>query len=288
MNKVNYRIIGFFAALFCAVLLVACGVLDAPDDTFPSDEKRDISYDFMVLGDNRPHIEKLVTFLASVNTFATPYCFHMGDMIEFSSPLGFLAIREAVNENLGSDITFVPVVGNHDVYGADGNTSSTLKIFNYFMGFAEDSLGYRLIESPEYAFIILNTFLPQEENTIGPTQFTWLENTLASISPDKDIFVFMHHPMFPAGAHVPVTNRDALHTLFTTYNNVIAVFSGHEHVYYHSVHDDIHYYVTGGAGSPLHEGTSGHAIHHMLGVTVSPNFHVDVLSESGEIIPIED
>jgi 3',5'-cyclic AMP phosphodiesterase CpdA len=208
-------------------------------------------------------------------------------MIEFSSPLGFLAIREALDESLRSDITFLPIVGNHDVDGADGNTGSTLKIFNYFMGFEDSYQGYQVIEKENNAFIILNTFLPNEENRIGATQLAWLELRLAEISPSKDIFIFMHHPMFPAGAHSPLANREELHTLFTSYDNIVAVFAGHEHVYYHTVQDEIHYYVSGGAGSPLHTNTNGIAIHHMLGVVTSPNFRVDVLDDSGELITIE-
>src|SRR5690606_29686647 len=68
----------------------------------------------------------------------------------------------------------------------------------------------------------------------------------------RHIFAVMHHPPFSISLHGGATDlRDRWTPLFEQYG-VSAVFSGHDHVYSRAEHDDIHYFITGGAGAPLY------------------------------------
>ncbi len=102
-------------------------------------------------------------------------------------------------------------------------------------------------------FIALNTEEMNLGGGIGKDQFTWLQQDLDTNARSAHIFVFMHHPLFPKPGEKEgwqdATMRDAVHRLFVSHK-VSAVFSGHEHLYYHSNHDGVEYYISGGAGAP--------------------------------------
>lgn len=281
MNKKKYIL---FSLLVIIVLsfLNSCDFLEEYETLDPLPKKTK-SYDFVVLGDNRPNIQILEEFMVGINSLDVNEFFHLGDMIEFSSPLGFISVKEALRTYLPKTTTFYPIIGNHDVTGTAGNTAQNLKIFNQAFNLPLNSPGYRLIEKEGKAYVILNSYAPSEENKIGTTQITWLQNTLNSIASTKNIYVFFHHPMYSAGYHKSLENRDEIHTILKNYN-VKAVFTGHEHLYYKEIHDGISYFVTGGAGSTVHQTSSGNSVQHMLGVITSPNLQVDILDKNGEVI----
>jgi len=273
-----------------AICLVSCAPSEPKQESYVVTDRH---YDFIVLGDNRPDVVLFETFLSTISTFDVDKMVHVGDMVEFSSPVGFLAFQDALDNYLRSSIRFIPVVGNHDMDGSGGNTEASMQLFNAVFDLPESYKGYQKIDFPSYIFIVLNSYYHDEEKEIGPTQFAWLETTLETIhseTPTKPIFLFDHHPIYPAGYHPPITNADAVNALLQKYSNVVAFFSGHEHVYYHeevaSGDHKIQYYVTGGAGSQLHHVSKGVAVHHMLGVTVSPSFNVEVLDEKGNVLDL--
>lgn len=276
--------------LCVGMYLTGCSEQENPKDSYTITGDR---YDFIVLGDNRPDVEHFERFLRGASHLDVDQLVHVGDMIDFSSAVGFLSIEDALDKYLRSGISFVPVIGNHDMDGAGGNSMASLKLFLDVFDLPKNSLGYRKMEFSNYAFIVLNSHFPNQENSIGTTQMAWLDTTLSELqgnSPSKSVFVFMHHPAYPAGQHVPLENSAELNTLLMKYPAVRAVFSGHEHLYYHeevtSGSRTIDYYVTGGAGSQLHHVPKGKAVFHMLGVRVSPNFTVSVLDENGDVIDL--
>lgn len=241
----------------------------------------DRNYAFAVMGDNRPDGTSLGYFLRMSDSLNIDTVYHVGDIIEYCSPLFFVNILEVLENNF-HDGSLSVTVGNHDVKGSGGNSIENLDLFNYFFDI-EEAYSYRVEEKDNMNFVILNSFLPGHENEIDPTQVAWLENALDGLDTSKPTFVFLHHPMFPAGYHNPLVNRDELHAIFKAHN-VTAVFQGHEHLFYDEVVDGIPYYVTGGAGSELHHTQRGQSLHHFLAVSVSPNFHVDAIDIDGNII----
>ncbi len=251
------------------------------------------SYDFIVMGDNRPDMLRLGDFINGIGKLDVSTVVHVGDMVQFSSPLGFSALQEALHKYLRPDMQFVPVIGNHDMDGTGGNSDQSRELFNYVFGYPKESLGYRKIDYPNYTFIVLNTYLAGYEKSINETQLQWLNTTLAELQSapsNKPIFVFMHHPMYPAGHHPPITNAASVNAILQNYNKVRAVFAGHEHLYYHeevtSGDHKIDYYITGGAGSSLHHTGRGLAVHHILGVNVGRSnpitLNVTLLNEEGD------
>jgi len=138
----------------------------------------------------------------------------------------------------------------------------------------EQNLG-RLYGSFDYGnshFIALDTEEPgQPVGCIGADQQAWLQADLEANRQAANIFVFMHHPLFPkkpyAGWADP-TRRDAVHRLFVQFG-VKYVFAGHEHLYFKSVHDGVTYVVTGGGGAPNDAGPETGAFQHYLLVAVN-------------------
>ncbi len=114
---------------------------------------------------------------------------------------------------------------------------------------------------------------------IDETQMKWLRADLEAHKDDRAIFVFSHSEFyssplidFEQGLHHPsIRQRAELQELFRLYP-VAAVFSGHEHLYWHEPpenHDFIHYFVAGGAGAPLYAPPDRGGFAHYLVVQVT-------------------
>lgn len=110
------------------------------------------------------------------------------------------------------------------------------------------------------------------DNYYNIHQLDWLKNDLAVASADttiKNIFVFLHTPLFTSWNHPPNASRPLLLPEFSKHK-VRIVFSGHNHIYERTVpilatpntggaaptlaQDNVNgttYVVTGGGGSPL-------------------------------------
>lgn len=236
-------------------------------------------YDMVVMGDNQPSFKKLEHFINIANALKPKYLVHVGDRVPFSSPLTYQALMKSL-KIINKDITFIPVVGNHDV--SRSNLDASMKLHNYFFNYPENFQGYYSLNTENQYLIFLNSYLPGATNKISRLQLDWLTSELENAQ-NRDIYVFLHHPVFEAGYHPPIQNRDELHDLIKDYN-VKAVFSGHEHLFYKKTVDDIPYYVTGGAGSSLYSSENGEKVHHILGINFSP-FKVDMITEDGSVIP---
>jgi hypothetical protein len=127
----------------------------------------------------------------------------------------------------------------------------------------------RLYGSFDYGnshFVALDTEEVGRKPGIGPEQQAWLEADLAANRGASNIFVFLHHPLFPTRASegfVDKANRDAIHRIFVTYG-VRYVIQGHQHLFARSVHDGVTYIVTGGGGAPNNPGPEAGGFEHYL------------------------
>lgn len=133
--------------------------------------------------------------------------------------------------------------GNHELH----DRPEMAKLYEQKMGRLYGSFDYGGVH-----FIALNTADFGMKGGVGTEQMQWLQQDLEANKNAGLIVVFTHYPLFPKNADEgfsDTANRDALHNLFVKYG-VKYVFSGHEHLYYSSVHDGIHYIVSGGAGAP--------------------------------------
>ena len=135
------------------------------------------------------------------------------------------------------------------IYGSEETVGEAEAEYNIFLNLAAQSLtpiynapgNHEIFDRPEMAALY--------RKKMGKLYGSFDYGASHFIALD---FVFMHHPLFPKEAKegwADAANRIDVHNLFVKYG-VKHVFSGHEHLYYKSVHDGINYYVTGGAGAP--------------------------------------
>lgn len=275
-----YSTLGGLCILLC---LAACSFANNGEPRFPfqTDEADSLShYELVVIGDNKPKVGTLDIFLNLINKTEAPHFVHLGDLIPYSSPLGFHAIIESL-ESLSSATQPHFTIGNHDVADSTGKiTSQNIQLYHEFMKHDDNDPGYFVVEETDYVLLILNTTYPNY-NDLDEPQYEWLETQLQTYT-DKTILVFTHHPIFPAGHHDPLYSASRFHELMTTYT-VTAVFSGHEHLYYKTIEDGVTYVVSGGGGSGFHATDKGEELYHMLGITLNP-LHIDVIDIGGNIV----
>lgn len=173
---------------------------------------------------------------------------------------GFLRLAAA------GDTPVFNAPGNHEIF----RRPELERVYESCMG--------RLYGSFDYGhshFIALDTEEADRAPGIGPAQLEWLRKDLEANRGAEHIFVFSHHPLFPTPDHpragfASAANRDEVHRLFVRYH-VTAVFSGHEHLYYASVHDGVRYIVTGGGGAPSDGAPQDGGFQHYLRVSVDGN-----------------
>jgi hypothetical protein len=141
-------------------------------------------------------------------------------------------------------------------------------------------------------FIALDTEI-SDGNAISDDQLRWLKRDLESHKGARAIFVFSHAEFYSSPlidqdqgkSHPPISNRQELQELFQQYP-VKAVFSGHEHLYWHEPseqHNGIDYFVAGGAGAPLYATPDRGGFSHYLLVRLSGNRVSYQLIEPGRL-----
>jgi predicted phosphodiesterase len=120
-------------------------------------------------------------------------------------------------------------------------------------------------------FIILDTQVRGEERSVVNEQMEWLKGQLDSASAQssvKHIFLFMHQPLYPQGAHKGsnLLNADELHSMFLQNPKVRIIFAGHDHMFNKFNKDGLLYITTGGGGGILNRGWGGD-YHHFVKIT---------------------
>lgn len=210
------------------------------------------SYVFAVVGDNQGRNEVWDIVMDGINSDRPDFLFHCGDTVASGTRAQYDDFLKGA-ERLRVPLHVVP--GNHDVRG-EGRTS-----------FAE------LVRDPPYysfehkgaRFIGLDT----SEGRIDSVQLEWLKAELAEDGPK---FIFMHIPLYdprPGGDHCFLDQGQAaeLEELFGA-SHVLAVFSGHVHMFSHAECDGVEYVTTGGAGALLYASEDEGGFYHYVLVEV--------------------
>ncbi len=192
------------------------------------------------------------------------FVIHTGDMVrQGAQQYQWSDFNDTITILRSLDLPIYGTPGNHEVYTED-ETPPDEDLSNY-----QDFFDYSgVIDQPgetelHYSFnangihfVFLDTVHGWGNDTyICPTgQMEWLENDLAA---DYEfIIISFHYPPWSVLAERPdrweqaACIRSAFHSLFMEYG-VDIVFNGHDHLYYHTLRDSIHYVVTGGGGAPL-------------------------------------
>ncbi len=238
----------------------------------PADPGR---FTFVVGGDNRsvardlPPPPTAARIFAETRLLRPAFALWTGDSIYGSDDTPGEAAREYAAFLRLAAAGATPVFnapGNHEIF----RRPELERVYESCMG--------RLYGSFDYGrshFIALDTEEADRAPGVGPAQLEWLRKDLEANRGAEHIFVFSHHPLFPTPDHpragfASVANRDEVHRLFVRYH-VTAVFSGHEHLYYASVHDGVRYIVTGGGGAPSDGAPQDGGFQHYLLVSVDGN-----------------
>ncbi len=235
---------------------------------------------FVVSGDNRaagrgvPMPPTANRIFKEISRIHPAFTLWTGDTIYGFTDTPGEAAREyqhflAAARTAGTPIYNAP--GNHEIYNRPGLQS----VYEQQMGSLYGSFNYGTCH-----FIALDTEEVAANGGFSSQQLNWLRTDLASNSGAQHIFVFMHHPLYPLFPEDALKNpvmRKALQSLFAQYH-VAYVFSGHEHIYYASVHQGVHYVVTGGAGAPMDAAPEkGGFLHYLLVNVNGSTVHQSVL-----------
>jgi len=152
--------------------------------------------------------------------------------------------------------TFVPVAGNHDLYGRNKKANQALADL-YQQQWGPDYHHFRYRNS---LFIILNSDAVNAERQIAGKQLRWLTQTLSSAT-DAHIFVFLHRP--PGR----LKNAKQLHQLFAK-SQVDYVFYGHQHHLHFRKQDGVTYIMTNAAATAGVNNPQAGSFPHFLQVSV--------------------
>ncbi|MCW3059946.1 MAG: putative phosphohydrolase [Capsulimonas sp.] len=221
-------------------------------------------FTFVVSGDNRstghgyPMPPSLAQICQEIGTVRPAFTLWTGDAIEGYGDTPAEAEGEYDTFFQSAALARSPIFmapGNHE-FSLD---AALLPIYRKRMGPLYGSFDYGSSH-----FIALNTtpVLPDGKISAGgeidDAQRAWLEADLKANASAKHIFVFLHHYVFgppDTGSTIDtgfksLEARESLHKLFVQ-SHVSAVFCGHNHLYWHTAHDGVEYYISGGAGAPL-------------------------------------
>lgn len=224
--------------LIASVLLIACTVCNntqpAPLSTDEAGRFQPDPFRFVVAADPQLFRGQKADFekaLLSINDFKPDFVVVCGDLIETPADLHQIdAYTDSVSK-LSPEITLYNVAGNHDL----GRPAKIQNIRVYEQHFGK--LWYTF-EYGNSLFIVLSSDILQNDDLpMNKQQIQWLIKLLeaSQSSPEKQIFVFMHHPLYlnspdeaDAYSNMPIQIRKTLLDLFAEYH-VNAVFSGHYH-----------------------------------------------------------
>ncbi len=248
-------------------------------------EKIQGKFTFIVLGDNRSG-DEVYRKLVSLTMVRTPaFIVNTGDLITTPGNKEDWARFWEMSKPI--TVAYFLAVGNHD---AHPKIPFSEKTYLEQVDLPGNELYYSFVAGNSL-FVVLDSFMDDQEKRITDKQLTWLETVLAS-SDRKHTFVFLHHPLFTEpgkGHHAgdsldkhPV-ERDRLEALLVKYK-VETVFAGHEHFYQRKTVDNIAHVITGGGGAPLYVKDEDGGFNHYILVTVDGDkASAEVIDINGKI-----
>jgi len=285
MGKIDLKYIGMLL-LAALALGSACAAPAQQINRKVADlERLPPQFSFAVLGDNRSgddEYRKLVKMMMEHNP---DFIVNTGDMIATPGDKQEWAKFWEMSKPI--TVPYFLTVGNHDLHSKVLGSEATYK---EEVNLTRNELYYSFIAGNSL-FIVLDTYLDEQEKKVTGNQYAWLERILSN-SKQKHKFVFLHHPLYTdsrKGKHAGNSldrypkERDRLEALFVK-NKVDVVFSGHEHLYLRQIVDGINHVITGGGGAPLYADEKNGGFHHFVLVTVDgDNVRGEVVDISGKI-----
>jgi len=244
-------------------------------------EKIQGKFTFVVLGDNRSGDDTYRKIVSRAMERKPDFIINTGDMIAKPGNKNDWANFWALSKPI--TVPYFLTVGNHD---ANPKMPFSEKTYKAQVDLPGNELYYAFVAGNSL-FIVLDSYMDDQEKRITGEQFKWLETVLAN-SAQKHKFVFLHHPLYTdlgKGHHAHDSldrypeSRDKLESLFAK-RKVDAVFAGHEHYYQRRMVDGIVHVITGGGGAPVYDREEDGGFFHFVRVTVDDD------TVSAEVIDI--
>ncbi len=212
---------------------------------------KDVPFTFLVVGDSRFYMEQHRRVVDRMSQEVPDFVLGTGDMVDDGAREDQWQQYFDVENKFLRDNVYFPAVGNHDRQGR-GRTADTYRAYFSVPENGNETERYYAFTYASSRFLILDSNIYSFALT---DQTSWIERELIAARQDpavKHIFAVMHHPPFSISLHGGAKDlRERWTPLFEKYQ-VSAVFSGHDHVYSRAEHEGIHYFVSGGGGSPLY------------------------------------
>ncbi len=220
---------------------------------------------FAVVGDNQGRNEVWDKAIDAINAARPQFLLHCGDMVASGTSQqydDFAARARKLRMPLHT------VLGNHDV--KDNGRANYARLIRKDAYYSFVQKGYRFIG------------LDSSSGSLDAAQIDWLRRELAMPGPK---FVFMHIPLYdprPGRDHCFLDPNQAaeLHRMFSA-SQVLAVFSGHVHVFAQQVMDGVLYVTSGGGGALLYARPGEGGFHHFVMV------RADGDRVQAEAVPVE-
>ncbi len=246
-------------------------------------EKIQGRFAFVVLGDNRTGDDIYKKVISMAMERKPDFIINTGDQIPTPGSMSDWAKFWEMSRPVA--VPYFITVGNHDVHG-----SQTERTYKEQVDLPGNELYYSFTVGNSL-FIVLDSYLDDQEKKITGEQYKWLEAVLAN-SKQKHKFVFLHHPLYPdkdKGSHYGDSldkhpqDRNRLQTLFVK-NKVPIVFTGHDHLYLRKTVDGIQHIIAGGGGAPLYAKEKDGGFYHYILVTVDGDkVSAEVMDINGKI-----
>lgn len=206
---------------------------------------------FCIYGDTRDGHAMHRKVIALMMKQDPEFVLQTGDLVADGSSAAQWKIYDEVTAPLRAKVPFYISRGNHDPGGPGYEAHVTAP-------FTSGNKLYYSFDRGNAHFISLCIDHETPYNSAS-AQYKWLVTDLDKTLQTKPehIFVFFHVAPYSIGSHgSDLTVRKTLSPLFIKYG-VRAVFTGHDHNYYHTTRDNITYIVTGGGGAPLYPVDAG-------------------------------
>lgn len=228
-------------------------------------------WSFIVLGDTRSrHDDHRKVVRAIMRAQPRPWLIvHTGDLVADGRKPEHWDMFFDIERPLLGTIPYYPVAGNHE-----RESELYYKSFPVPRGGGPEAKGWYAAVVNGAMFIGLNSQIQLQE------QADFLAEQLASAQRRgiKWRFVSWHAPPFSSGPHGGDEDIQKAWVPILEKFGVTAVFCGHDHLYEHSLCNDIHYITAGGGGAPLYPpgvkpnpySVKAENSHHYVQVLVAP------------------
>ena len=225
-------------------------------------------YTFAVLGDTKHAAafpKKMIPFIQE--TLKPDFVLTTGDMVQSGGGSVGPGCWEKLSLEAGAEMKqrpWWPAIGNHELAGdplaklsgKSADEKRTLAAQHAEMGTELFKAFYHL-PNVYYSFPFRNAvFIALPWQYPKGEALAWLEKELQGAqNAGKLIFVFNHCPFFTVGEkkveHLPGKPNEVT-ALFDKYG-VLAVFSGHDHIYHRTIRNGVAYIISAGGGAKIYK-----------------------------------